>query len=217
MKITKFNFKTFLIATVICSVLTFVTLIAAAARDEGTGGDGIIVKSLEKLFYFFRFPTHTLFFQFMDGAMFFVGLFINCLFYGLLIERILSFSKKHKQQTILTLIILLLSVGFTSCNANEKFDKAKWQEQGDLRIYSHRKSMLNDLTKNYKLTGLSYRQLINLIGEPENYSDKEKNIIYYEIETDYGNDIDPVYTKTLQLKLTKDSTVESFEIKEWKK
>jgi len=115
------------------------------------------------------------------------------------------------------IIIILASTFLTSCNSNEKFDKAKWQEQGDLRIYTHRKSMLNDLTKNYKLTGLSYRQLINLIGEPENYNDKEKNIVYYEIETDYGNDIDPVYTKTLQLKLTKDSTVESFTIKEWEK
>lgn len=113
--------------------------------------------------------------------------------------------------------IILLVYFLASCNTNKKFDKVKWQEQGDLKIYTHGKSMLNDLTKNHKLTGLSYRQLINLMGEPENYSDKEKNIVYYEIETDYGNDIDPVYTKTLQIKLTNDSTVESFEIKEWKK
>jgi hypothetical protein len=116
-----------------------------------------------------------------------------------------------------TFIIFLASIFVTSCNSNQKFDKAKWQEQGDLKIYSHRKSMLYDLTTNYRLTGLSYRQLIDLIGEPENYNDKEKNIVYYDIETDYGNDIDPVYSKTLQLKLTKDSTVESFTIKEWKK
>lgn len=115
------------------------------------------------------------------------------------------------------IIIALLFFSIASCNSNKKFDKVKWQEQGDLKIYTYRKSMLKDLTKNYKLTGLSYRQLINLIGEPEKYSDKEKDMVYYEIETDYGNDIDPVYTKTLQLKLTKDSTVESFIIKEWKK
>lgn len=34
------------------------------------------------------------------------------------------------------------------------------------------------MTKNYKLTGLLFRQLINLIGEPENFSDKEKDILY---------------------------------------
>jgi hypothetical protein len=114
-------------------------------------------------------------------------------------------------------LIFLASIFLASCNSNEKFDKAKWQEKGDLRIYTHRKSLLNDLTKNHKLTGLSYRQLINLIGEPEKDNDNEKDIVHYDIETDYGNDIDPIYTKTLQLKLTKDSTVESFMIKEWKK
>ncbi len=116
-----------------------------------------------------------------------------------------------------TFITFLLFILLASCNNNQKFDKVKWQEQGDLKVYTHRKSMLNDLTTNYKLTGLSYRQLINLVGEPENYSDNEKGIVYYEIETDYGYDIDPVYTKTLQIKLTKDSTVATFIIKEWKK
>ena len=98
MNIPKFNFKTFFITTIICGILTFVTLVAAAARDEGTGGDGIIVKALEKLFYIFRFPTHTLFFQFMNGSMFFVGLFLNCLFYGLVAERIYSFNKKKESK-----------------------------------------------------------------------------------------------------------------------
>ncbi len=114
-------------------------------------------------------------------------------------------------------IIPLLFIFLASCNNNKKFKKEKWQEQGDLKIYIHRKSMLSDLTRNYKLTGLSYRQLINLLGEPENNSDNEKDIVYYEIETAYGSDIDPVYSKTLQIKLTKDSTVDSYAIKEWKK
>jgi hypothetical protein len=98
MKISKFNFKTFLITTIICCVLTFVTFIAAAARDEGTGGDGIVVKALEKLFYVFRFPTHTLFFQFMNGSIFFVGLFLNCLFYGLIVESLFSFTNKKESK-----------------------------------------------------------------------------------------------------------------------
>jgi len=100
MKIYKFNLVAFFFATLICGVLTFITLIAAAARDEGTGGDGIIVMTLEKLFNIFRFPTHTLFFNYMNGGMFFVGLFINCLLYGLLMERVISFcrSRIYKQE-----------------------------------------------------------------------------------------------------------------------
>jgi hypothetical protein len=40
---------------------------------------------------------------------------------------------------------------------------------------------------------------------------------YYVINTDYGNDIDPVYRKTLTIYLNKDSIVTGFKIKEWKK
>ena len=78
--------------------MTFVTLVAAAARDEGTGGDGTVVKALEKLFYILHFPTHTLFFQFMNGSIFFVGLFLNCLFYGLVVERLFSFNNKKESK-----------------------------------------------------------------------------------------------------------------------
>ncbi|MEX6687096.1 hypothetical protein QTN47_06300 [Danxiaibacter flavus] len=94
MKIARFNFKVFFAATIICCILTFVTLLAAAARDEGTGGNGLIVVTLEKLYYIFRFPTHTLFFWLMDGSMFLIGLLINCLFYGFIIERIFSLRKE---------------------------------------------------------------------------------------------------------------------------
>ena len=97
MKISKFNFITFFISIIICAGFTFATLIAAAARDEGTGGDGIVERVLEKLFYIFRFPTHTLFFQFMNGIMFFAGLIVNCLFYGFVIERVVALYKYIKQ------------------------------------------------------------------------------------------------------------------------
>jgi hypothetical protein len=41
--------------------------------------------------------------------------------------------------------------------------------------------------------------------------------IGYKIDEDYGSDIDPIYTQTLLLHFNKDSTVKSFEVKEWKK
>jgi hypothetical protein len=96
MKFSKFNFITFFISIIICAGLTFASLIVAAAREEGTGGDGILERILEKLYYIFRFPTHTLFFQFMDGIMFFVGLIVNCLFYGFVIERAFALYKDKK-------------------------------------------------------------------------------------------------------------------------
>ncbi len=69
------------------------TLLVSAAIDEGTEGDKIVVKTLEKLFYVFRFPIHTLFFAYMDGWIFFIGLFVNCLFYGFITERLVSFYR----------------------------------------------------------------------------------------------------------------------------
>ncbi len=96
MRTMKFKILTFIIATIICCVLTFITLAGAGAIDEGTEGTGILGATaliLSKLFYVFRFPTHTFFFDLMDGSIFFIGLFINCLLYGFVTERLISYFK----------------------------------------------------------------------------------------------------------------------------
>jgi hypothetical protein len=112
----------------------------------------------------------------------------------------------------LSLIIILFLLG---CDSKDiKFEKTGWVEREDLGIYPHRNKMLNDLTQNYKLKGLSHKQLIDLIGKPEQNLTGEKNYIYYNIITEYKGNIDPIYVKNLEVKLTKDSTVESFRINE---
>lgn len=103
----------------------------------------------------------------------------------------------------------------TSCD--QKFDKAKWLEQGDLRMYTYRKTMINDLMSNHKIKGLTYKQLIDLLGDSDKYVDSDANVLYYDVITNYGSDIDPIYSKTLKIKLDKDSTVQSFKVEEWKK
>ena len=100
MKPIKFNFKTFLISTSIVGVFTLLTLFAAVITDEGTDRSGIIIITLARLFHVFRFPTHTLFFDFMNGIMFFMGLITNCFLYGFFIERmywvfIINRTKKY--------------------------------------------------------------------------------------------------------------------------
>jgi len=116
----------------------------------------------------------------------------------------------------LKLIFLSASILFISCK-NPKFDTIGWSEKGDLGSYPKRESMLENLTQNYKLKGMKYKELIQLLGSPEKYSDEEYNTISYNIETDYGFDIDPTYSKNLKIKLAKDSVVESYRIVEWKK
>lgn len=105
---------------------------------------------------------------------------------------------------------MLLSV----CTPQKTFNITEWQAKGDLETYPNRKAMLNDLITHYQLKGLSYKQLIDLIGKPEDYADSKPNTLYYLIVIDYGRDIDPVYIKHLVITLGADSIVTGFKIEE---
>ena len=112
----------------------------------------------------------------------------------------------------LLVVILLLS----ACTQQKPFDKRKWQERGDLGLYPNRNSMLKDLTTHHRLKGISYKQLIDLLGEPEGFSETKPITAYYNIVTDYGMNIDPVYLKNLIINLNADSVVSSYGIEEIK-
>ena len=95
-----FSKVTFIIATALFGLLLVPSFLAASGEDEGTLGTNIILVAFAKLFYILRFPTHTLLWTFFckSGAtVFFVGLIINCFFYGLLTERIIYFIKILRQ------------------------------------------------------------------------------------------------------------------------
>lgn len=116
-----------------------------------------------------------------------------------------------KTKIILTFVTTFFLV---ACNGSIKFEKAGWIEKGDLGLYPKREKMLYDLTTNYKLKGLSYKQLIDLIGQPEKNA-MGSNSIYYNISVDYGHDIDPIYIKTFVVEFNND-TVKQYKINEWK-
>jgi hypothetical protein len=110
---------------------------------------------------------------------------------------------------------LLISIILLSCQSQERFDKVKWQMRDDPAFPPRsRKAMLQDLTSNYKLEGMSSSQIVELLGEPDN---KDDSSITYKIEEKYGSDIDPVYTKTLEIKLGKNETAQAINVREWKK
>lgn len=113
-------------------------------------------------------------------------------------------------------ISALFMLTIYSCQTQQKFDKKKWAEVGDLMTFPNRKSMVDDLTKNIPLKGKSYQQIISLLGQPQHPLDSTMNI-GYKIDEDYGSDIDPISTQTLLLHFDKDSTAKSFEVQEWKK
>lgn len=101
--------------------------------------------------------------------------------------------------------------------SNVKFDKLGWNTYGDgIPCPPLRERMLEDLLKNHKLIGLSYRQLIDKLGEPPKCDICESNRISYEIVVDYGYDIDPVFIKTLDFYYNKDSLITDWTINEIK-
>jgi hypothetical protein len=112
-------------------------------------------------------------------------------------------------------ILLIISIVFLSCQSQERFDKVKWQTREDPAFPPQsRKGMLKDLQSNYKLEGMSPSQITELLGEPDY---KDDSSITYNIEEKYGSDIDPVYTKTLEVKLGNYNTVQAVDVREWKK
>ncbi|MCC7514190.1 MAG: hypothetical protein IT212_05825 [Bacteroidia bacterium] len=117
-----------------------------------------------------------------------------------------------------TIILLTTLSFFFACNNGNrqvKFDKNKWNDQADPLFPSvYRSKMLTDLTTNYKLKGLKYSELIELLGIPDS---KDSSSLSYKIVVDYKHDIDPVYTKDLDFTFSKDSIITSFQINEWKK
>lgn len=113
-------------------------------------------------------------------------------------------------------IFLLIATSLFSCQTQKKFDKVKWAEVADLMTFPNRKFMVDDLTKNIQLKGKQYNEIIDLLGQPQGKGDNDLQM-FYDIDVDYGSDIDPVYSKTLTFQFDKDSIVKTFEVKEWRK
>ena len=117
-------------------------------------------------------------------------------------------------KAILGCLVLLLFL--ISCKNEMKFDKATWNISATDPVSSppFRGRMLTDLTTNYTLKGLKYNQLVELLGIPNT---ADSNSLSYNIDINYGSDIDPVYAKYLEFQFSKDSVITSFKIEEWKK
>ncbi|OYU78902.1 MAG: hypothetical protein CFE23_16475 [Flavobacterium sp. BFFFF1] len=109
-------------------------------------------------------------------------------------------------------LLIFFLIFLVSCK--EKFEKSKWLFKSDME-YPYRNKIVDDLVENQKLKGLTYSKIIELLGTTNGESEPGK--LTYDIETDYGMDIDPVYNKYLEINFTKDSIVKSFKIVEWKK
>lgn len=112
-------------------------------------------------------------------------------------------------------LLLICFCLLVSCDNKEiKFDQFKWNENFD-GLYHERESMIHDLMNNHLKKGMTYAEIIKLIGEPENFPIYKKNAIGYTVMEDYGWDIDPVEHDRLIIEFTKDSLLLNLELKHW--
>lgn len=96
---------------------------------------------------------------------------------------------------------------------NVKFNKAQWDSVGDLMSFPLRETMLNDLITHHQIKGLTYKQLIDSLGRPANYSDSGDSI-RYDIVVNYGS-LDPKSGIYLAMGFNKDSVATGFKVVHW--
>lgn len=115
----------------------------------------------------------------------------------------------------LKLIYILIIVLLTACTKPHiKFEKEIWNERDDM-FYANREKMVKDLMNNHLKQGMTSKEVLNLLGNPDNYQDDLPNTLSYEIAVDYGWNIDPQKGKTLYIEFTNNSIIKDIKLKEW--
>ncbi|CAM3153324.1 hypothetical protein PASE110613_17875 [Paenibacillus sediminis] len=90
------------------------------------------------------------------------------------------------------------------------FEHEKWIDAEEHASWKMRKAMAQDLINRQILDNKNRNQIVDLLGEPEVFSDVPENEMYYTIEEDYGHDIDPIKLEYLVVKLQTNEKVESY-------
>ncbi len=84
--------------------------------------------------------------------------------------------------------------------------------------FPNRKYMIDDLLKNITLKGRTHAQIIDILGQPQSELELGSDFrMSYDVDIDYGKDIDPVYTKKLTIIFSSDTIVRDARVIEWKK
>ena len=98
--VKNFNYPVFIISTHVFGLLAIFAFINSLSFFEGTSGTGSFLELSSWSLYFFSFPVNNILslFNIRIFPLFIIGIILDCVFYGLLTERIFSLLKKTKKQ-----------------------------------------------------------------------------------------------------------------------
>lgn len=94
------------------------------------------------------------------------------------------------------------------------YDYHSWIEKSDVSTYPNRKEMVDDIIKYFTWKGASIWEVQYILGTPDSI---KNNAMGYIITTDYGSDIDPIATTTLDFKWNADRIITAVKKTEWRK
>jgi len=96
----KFNPRIFRVATAVTVVLTFISWVALEANGMENGNHAFW-GAVSNIWRIVRFPIFTLYWHFLSNqnnlVLFSLAVFLNCAFYGFVVERILSLNRKKSK------------------------------------------------------------------------------------------------------------------------
>jgi hypothetical protein len=96
----KFNLRIFMIATVVTILLNFVSLVGLEAHGT-LNRSHTLLGMVGSIWTVLRFPIFTCFWKFIYSPfniiLFSIAIFLNCAFYGVIVERIFYFLRKKRK------------------------------------------------------------------------------------------------------------------------
>ncbi|RZJ98958.1 MAG: hypothetical protein EOO46_23230 [Flavobacterium sp.] len=110
-------------------------------------------------------------------------------------------------------LLMLLFIFLICCDKKqEQFNSEKWKNACADSFCNDRELMVQDLLKSRLIVGMLEDKIISLLGKPNNVDSVG---IRYDVFIDYGWNIDPIETKTLEFKIKNHRAID-FSLEHWK-